>query len=55
MISINMMVHIFFSQITEYNKVTESSGIIKKEKCATFCDMTENCRYWTWYRRHCDR
>ena len=46
---------IFPCQITDHNKVAESVGINNKEKCATFCEMTEKCRYWTWYRRHCDR
>ena len=32
----------------------ESQSIADSVRCQQYCDLTQGCLYWTWYRRHCD-
>ena len=32
----------------------ESQSIGDSARCQQYCDLTQGCLYWTWYRRHCD-
>ena len=53
---INLMeFSIYLSQVNDESKIMESEGIGNKEACQKYCQMTENCYYWSWYKRHCDK
>lgn len=40
-------------EVSERNLVTESQSIVDSVRCQQYCDLTQGCLYWTWYRRHC--
>lgn len=41
--------------VTETTKTGEGLSIMTPERCNQFCDLTDNCNFWTWYKRHCDK
>ena len=41
--------------VSERSLVMESVSIADTERCQQYCDLTDSCVYWTWYKRHCDK
>ena len=39
--------------VSERSLVMESESIGDSGLCQQYCDLTNNCLYWTWYKRHC--
>ena len=44
----------FIPEVSERSLMMESQSIVDSERCQQYCDLTQGCLYWTWYRRHCD-
>ena len=36
-------------------KIGEGYNIVHKDRCRQFCDLTPDCKFWTWYKVHCDK
>ena len=45
----------FIFEVSERSLLMESQSIGDSGRCQQYCDLTQGCLYWTWYRRHCDR
>merc|ERR1712227_932039 len=41
--------------VSERSLLMESVSILDSTRCQQYCDLTQNCLYWTWYKRHCDK
>ena len=44
----------FKFEVSERNLMMESQSIGDSVRCQQYCDLTQGCLYWTWYRRHCN-
>ena len=42
-------------KVNETTKTGEGHSIASPERCNQFCDLTHGCKFWTWYKRHCDK
>merc|ERR1712154_191295 len=41
--------------VNDTTKTGEGGSIVSPERCNQFCDLTQGCNFWTWYKRHCDK